>query len=247
MQDNIALMFGQQTSAEPINQATGVRLLVYDEICPYLKNRQARMFGFFADRMAATFYRRLMDGGFRRSGGYFYQPQCENCNQCVPIRIPVDSFVPSKSQRRCRRRNSDLILTVGEPELTQEKFDLYVSYLKEQHGDNAEKGMGILKEFLYNQVVDTCEFCYRDRLGKLLAVGICDLFDDALSSVYCFYDVGESGRGLGTYSILSELEYARQAKLAYYYLGFLVSQCDAMAYKLRYRPYQLLGLDGLWQ
>lgn len=247
MQDNIAVMFGRQTSADSINQAEGVRLVVYDEICPYLKNHQAKMFGFLADRMDTAFYRRLMDSGFRRSGNYFYQPQCGDCSKCVPIRIPVDRFVPSKSQRRCRRGNSDLILTVGKPELTQEKFDLYVSYLREQHGDNAEKGMGILKEFLYNQVVDTCEFCYRDRHGKLLAVGICDLFDDAISSVYCFYDVGESGRSLGTYSILCELEYARQTKLAYYYLGFLVSQCDAMAYKERYRPYQLLGPDGLWQ
>ncbi len=246
---SIATMSGQGESAatESARRETDIRLLSFDEACPYLPERQATLRGFVASKAAPALYRQLMDHGFRRSGRLFYQPACAACQGCVPIRVLVDEFAPNRSQRRCRQRNTDITVTVDTPELTDEKLQLYRTYVQHKHGTPAENDMGAVRDFLYNPVVATREFCYRSGDGKLLAVGICDLFADALSSVYCYYDVAEARRGLGTYSALFEIGYARRLRLAYYYLGFVVRQCHSMSYKANFRPHQLLGLDGTWQ
>jgi leucyl-tRNA---protein transferase len=223
-----------------------VRLLTFDEPCPYLAGRTATLEGFPAASADPGLYRELMDHGFRRSGMFFYRPHCGGCRQCQPLRVPVASFAPSRSQRRCWQRNQDLSVQKGELELTDEKHDLYCRYLAQKHSDDSERDISRLRDFLYNRVVDTVEFCYRDRAGRLLAVGICDVFDDAISSVYCFYDPLERRRSLGTFTALREIEYARQRGLGYYYLGFLVRDCPSMRYKASYRPNELLDVSRGW-
>jgi len=219
----------------------------FDEPCPYLSGRPARMMGFFARSVPDGFYRRLLDHSFRRSGTLFYSPACNGCRECRQLRVPVERFAASKSQRRCWRRNADLAVDIGRPELTDEKWDLYVSYQKLKHGRAEEKNMGALHEFLYNPVVSSLEFCYRDSVGRLVAVGICDLLEDALSSVYCYYDASQPKRGLGTYTVLYELAYAKQQSLRYYYLGYYVRDCQAMRYKAAFRPCEILQEDGRWR
>src|SRR5438477_622465 len=81
--------------------------------------------GLWVGNMPPSVYHRFMDAGFRRSGKLLYQPVCGACRACVPIRVPVATFRPSKSQRRCRRRNEDLEVTVAGPVATDEKFQLY--------------------------------------------------------------------------------------------------------------------------
>jgi arginine-tRNA-protein transferase len=205
------------------------------------------MQGFFARRVPPAFYRQLLDHGFRRSGTFFYHPHCANCSECRPLRVPVASFHPSRSQRRCFKHNQDLALAIAPPELTEEKFELYQRYQREKHGHVAEKDMGALRFFLYNSPVDSLEFCYRDPAGKLLAVSICDLFSDALSSVYAYYAPECRRRGLGTYTALKELEYAGRQALAYYYLGYYVQECQAMSYKASFRPCELLDATQGWR
>jgi arginine-tRNA-protein transferase len=163
------------------------------------------------------------------------------------LRVPVGRFAPSRSQRRCWTRNADLSVEVGLPALTDEKWQLYVGYQKVKHGRTDEKDVGTLRDFLYNPVVTSLEYCYRSPEGRLLAVAICDVLDDALSSVYCFYDATERRRGLGTYTALYELDYAKQQRLRYYYLGYYVKGCQAMRYKASFRPCEVLEEDGSWR
>ena len=97
------------------------------------------------------------------------------------------------------------------------------------------------------ECTDTLEFTYRTAEGTLVGVGICDRTPSALSSLYFYSEPELSARGLGTYSSLYEIEYARTSSLPYYYLGYWIADCAKMAYKNRFRPYELLGLDGVWR
>src|SRR5688572_18065249 len=107
-----------------------VHLIVTPEHeCPYLPDRLSTSRAFLAEELPAEVYQAFMDAGFRRSGRMIYQPVCRGCRACVPIRVPVDQFEPSKSQRRCQRRNRDLIVDIAPPQSTAEKLALYQRYL----------------------------------------------------------------------------------------------------------------------
>jgi arginyl-tRNA--protein-N-Asp/Glu arginylyltransferase len=187
-----------------------------------------------------------MDAGFRRSGDVFYQPACRGCRECVPLRVPVATFQPRKSQRRAWRHNTDLELAIAQPAPTEEKLSLYERYMREWHRSTSVSASGFV-EFLYVSPVSTLEFCYRDGSGKLLAVGLCDISPQSLSSVYFYFDPRESNRSLGTFGALVEIEFARKREIPYYYLGYWVSGCDAMKYKANFGPYEILHPDGVWR
>lgn len=216
--------------------------------CSYLPGRVSESRAAWAERMPAALYHRFMDAGFRRSGKVLYQPVCRGCRACVSIRVRVETFQPSKSQRRCRRRNGDVVVTIAEPVPTDEKYDLYRRYVAGRHQrSEGEEDRESFERFLYDSPVDTIEFEYRDRSRRLLAVGLCDASADSLSSVYFYFEPGESKRGLGTFGALYEIETAARLGVPYYYLGYWVDGCGAMEYKADFRPAEVLHPDGVWR
>jgi hypothetical protein len=76
--------------------------------------------------------------------------------------------------------------------------------------------------------------------GKLIAVGVVDISQSGISSVYCFYDPEMSHLSLGKYVALREIEFVRDNQLQYYYLGFYIPNCPKMNYKGDYKPSELL-------
>lgn len=214
--------------------------------CAYLPGEIARNRALLAGEMDGSLYHAFMDAGFRRSGRLLYQPVCRACRACIPIRVPVAEFAPSKSQRRCMRKNEDIVVNVGEPEPTEEKYELFRRYVVTRHG-GAMSERESFDSFLYESPVQTVEFTYRDTRGVLLGVGICDVCPNSLSTVYFYFDPDEPKRGLGTLGALKEIAFARDAGIPYYYLGFWVSGCRAMEYKRGLRPAELLHPDGTWR
>ena len=85
----------------------------------------------------------------------------------------------------------------------------------------------------------------RDPSGRLLAVALCDVVEDAWSSVYCYYDPDCPERGLGTFMALAEIDAAASRGLRWWYPGFWVAGCAKMAYKARFGPTEVLR-GGCW-
>ena len=214
--------------------------------CPYLSDRMAREEAFVIDRLDANVYHDLMDRGFRRSGDFFYRPACESCRACVPLRVVVDEFSPSKSQRRVARRNDDVRFMMNRPELTAEKEELYARYLLYQHPDStqAQDPSGV-DEFLYSACVDSREVCYFVE-ERLIAVSIIDVCDRSISSVYHYFEPGEAERSPGVFSVLTEIEMCRQRGVPHYYMGYWVEGAKTMGYKANYQPHERL-IDGVWK
>jgi arginyl-tRNA--protein-N-Asp/Glu arginylyltransferase len=215
--------------------------------CSYFPERLATIRAFAVGRMDGAIYQQFMDAAFRRSGRVIYQPACGACRRCIPIRVPTDSFKANKSQRRCWKRNSDLIVDVCENGYTDEKFALYQRYQSQRHGKGEPEDSASFVDFLCQSPVKTVDCMYRDSQGRLLAVGVCDVTASALSSVYFYFEPAESRRGLGTFGALWELDYAARNGLPYYYLGFWVRESAKMRYKTNYRPFELLHSDGIWR
>jgi arginine-tRNA-protein transferase len=191
-----------------------------------------------------------MDRNFRRAGHVVYRPRCAACSACRQTRVPVADFRPSRSQRRCARRNADLEISLAAPRLTAEKHALYRRYLDARHPGHPEDAQGrdlqSLAGFLYASCVDTAEVEYRDRAGALLAVSIVDVSSRAVSSVYHFFAPEQARRGLGTFSVLAEIELCRAASIPWYYLGYWIEGAPSMSYKARFLPHEVLQ-DGTWR
>jgi arginyl-tRNA--protein-N-Asp/Glu arginylyltransferase len=222
-------------------------VLSADHTCSYFPDRISTTRAFWAPSIPGPLYHQFMDAGFRRSGRIVYQPICAACRACVPIRVPVASFVPDKSQRRSWRKNQDLLVTVGPTEPTDEKYGLYERYRRHWHRAADETSKENFVQFLYDSPVQTIEISYRDASARLLGVGICDVSPQSLSSVYFYFEPDQARRSLGTFSALWEIEWARRNNIPYYYLGFWVGKCGAMEYKANFRPNELLGSDGIWR
>ncbi|MDC3378965.1 arginyltransferase [Planctomycetota bacterium] len=193
-------------------------------------------------------YQNLLDHHHRRSGWIVYRPVCHTCQACRPIRVPVSTFKPSRSQRRTLRRNADVTLQVGPPEPTEEKRLLHNRYVSDRFG-KADAGLPSLDayaEVFGSSPVTTLEMTY--RVGdRLVGVGIVDALPDVISSVYFFFDPDEGRRSLGTYSALREIQYAEATGRGFVYFGYYIAACREMRYKARFRPCELLGRDGVWR
>lgn len=214
--------------------------------CSYLPGRKAKTL--FVDPQAnvtPALYSQLSDLGFRRSGSHIYRPHCDQCSACISVRVPVQTFKASKTQRRIWRRNDDLRVTAATPRLTTEYYRLYERYIRERHadGDMFPPTPGQFMNFLVEGDQPSCFYEFRDAAGRLLAIAVTDQLDQGLSALYTFYDPDEERRSLGTYAILWQIDATRRANASHLYLGYWVRDCRKMRYKTAYRPLEMLVAD----
>lgn len=210
--------------------------------CSYIEGREATTL--FLDPHQAIdepLYAALSDLGFRRSGEHLYRPHCGQCQDCIPARIPVERFNPTRQQRKIFRRNADLQVRPVRPQLSDEYFELYARYIEGRHanGDMYPPDRNQFASFLARDL-PWCTF-FEFRLDqRLLAVAVTDILPNGLSAIYTFFDPDEERRSLGRYCILWQIEETRRLGLDGLYLGYWIRDCRKMRYKTEYRPLELL-------
>jgi leucyl-tRNA---protein transferase len=227
--------------------------------CPYLPGRKERkVFTHLVGERAGEMNDVLTQGGFRRSQNIAYRPACETCRACISVRIPVDVFQPSKSQRRVHNSNRDITGDVYRAEPTTEQYGVFRAYLDARHFGGGMSDMSVLDYAMMveDSHVDTRIIEYRKpvpegetggrRGGELIAVALSDVLKDGLSMVYSFFEPHEHARSLGTFMILDHIGRAQEMGLPYVYLGYWVNGSRKMDYKVRFNPIELLGEKG-WQ
>ncbi len=219
----------------------------HEHPCSYLPGRMATTV--FIDPDAPVdrrIYSDLSDLGFRRSGGHLYRPHCQSCQACIPLRLPVEQFKATRSQKRCVRRNADLQIGLVDSINTDEHYDLYALYLEHRHadGDMYPATRTQYREFLSSEWNATRYIEFRlDQ--RLVALAVSDFLDRGVSAIYTFYDPLFADRGLGTFAVLTQIEIARQNKLDYVYLGYWIKDCLKMKYKSQFRPAQVY-INNRW-
>lgn len=220
-----------------------------EHACGYWPERRARDIVLDPDsRALPAVYPAALAQGFRRSGGHVYRPQCASCMACVPVRIDVAAFLPNRSQRRCLQRNADLRVVDSAPERSDAVFALYQRYLRSRHpkGGMDEPRPEDFDGFLSAPWSPTRFLRFQHEDGRLLGVAVSDLLPNGLSAVYTFFEPDEPARGLGTWAILQQIEWARELGLPHVYLGFWLQGHPKMDYKRRFAGLEQLR-HGDWE
>lgn len=228
--------------------------LVYDGLqrCPYLPGQVARM----------PLYRQLRrltldetDERFanaeRRVGTCLYRTACPTCSECRGLRVDVNQFKPSRSQRRVLKRwGEEGRIEVGRATSSPEKLALFNRHKRERGlSTDDDEGMSPLgyASWLVLSCFHTIEMRYYHR-DRLVGVGIVDVGLTAASSVYFFFDPDDEISRLspGVYSVLQEIELCRRTGRDHLYLGLYVADCRHLSYKADYHPHEVLR-DGAWR
>lgn len=215
--------------------------------CSYLPRRDAAPV--YVDpsvKVNARLYGKLLEIGFQRSGHHLLRPRCGGCRACIPARIPVNVFQPSRQQRRCWLRNQDLEVRQINRLNRDEHYELYERYIIGRHndGDLYPPTPHDFETFLTSEWGATRFYGFFSQ-NTLIGVTVCDITDSGLSAIYTYYDPNEQRRSLGTFAILYQIEQAKIRLLPAVYLGYWIENCRKMNYKELFRPLELF-INGHW-
>jgi arginine-tRNA-protein transferase len=218
------------------------------ETCPYLEGEQYRQQFFFADNVSPEELDSLLSVGWRKFGLFYFRPNCPNCNECISLRVNINDFKLSKSQKRTLNKNKDIRVVYGPLIYEEGHYELFVKHSKIRFSQKDEEieSKELFMETHYTESTESllAQYFIDDRL---IAVGYLDKGKECLSSVYFIYDPDQSKRSLGIFGALKEIEYAKEEKLKYYHLGYYIKENNFMNYKANFKPYEILDYKtGLW-
>ena len=215
--------------------------------CSYLKERVASLPLKLPSRLLSLDeFDHCLAGGIRRSGVFLYHTACDRCTACEPSRIDVRKFIWRDSFKRVLKRGDQcLAIQVANPTLDEQRLNVFNLH-------RTQRGLGdpdsqYRPEDYESFLVDTClsqtvELSFWLN-GALIGISIVDCGRISLSAVYTYFDPSHSKLSLGTYSILKQIEFARDTGRQYAYLGMYVSDNRHLSYKARFTPQERWVVD----
>ena len=214
--------------------------------CAYLENRAEQRLA--ADISEAPhLHDQLAESGFRRVENWVYRPVCSSCNACIPIRVNAQKFSMSKNIKRIITKNRHIQKCHLDNNADEEAYELFKNYLNSRHNDGQMATMSFSEfhSMIHNSPIETFMIKYRDENDKLFACILMDSQRDGLSAVYSFFNPNQEKQSIGTFLILDSILLTKELSKKWLYLGYLVKNSPKMAYKARFKPYQLY-VNGKW-
>jgi len=216
--------------------------------CSYLRAETASLEYKVLVGVEAAEWEAMLERGWRRFGAGYFRPACVPCGECVSLRVPVETFAPSRSQRRARQKCESLRCEVGPVRLDDARLALYAAWHAGREQARSWEASPVDEDDYASQFgfPHPCarEVAYYDDAApggpRLVGVGLCDETPHAWSAIYFFYDPAYAERSPGVFHVLNLVQMAREEGKAHVYLGFRISDCASMSYKASFRPHELL-------
>ncbi len=212
--------------------------------CSYLDNHRTRMAYKYIDNPSMELNQSLVERGWRRFGNYYSRPQCAHCNACLNLRIDVKNHTFSRSAKRVFKKAEGIRYVIQSPTMSSEHLALYDKYHR-----HMEQKRGWQYYHLKPQSYHELYVAGANQFGKevlyfsgnqLIGVDLIDFLDNGISSIYFYYDPDYAYLSLGKLSIYEQILLAKEYGLEWIYLGYYVKNCQSLAYKAQYAPYEIL-------
>ena len=214
--------------------------------CSYIKDREQTTHYKVIENCSAQNCQELIERGFRRFGKMYFRPICGDCQECQSIKIDIENFTFSSSQKRIIKKSSHFKSYVQTPTLSQEHLDLFAKYHLHMKDKKKWTYNETTPEHYYQSFVSGhnefgYEVLYFDE-DRLIGVDLIDILDDGISSIYFYYDPDYSKYSLGKLSLYNQIKFAQRSNKKWIYLGYYVEECPSLSYKSEYKPY--ITLEG---
>lgn len=188
--------------------------------------------------------------GWRHFGVFFFRYARSHHGggrfHVLPLRVDLERFALSRSQKRVLARNRDMKVVIRDACIDAEKERMFHEH-KQRFRENVP---GSLHDFLSPAPATVpCtnhEICvYAD--GRLVAVSFLDIGRSSTSAVYAMFDTAESKRSLGIFTMLVAIDYSRQLGCRYYYPGYAYREPSFYDYKKNFAGLEYLDWQKGWR
>lgn len=191
----------------------------------------------------------LMDiylaAGYRRNGNIIYNMHCRDCSACVPIRVSPGEFSPNRNQKRVLKLNQDVDIEVSPLQCSDDNMALLQKFLDSRFPGRESSAMDYYSGFFLNHICNTVEFRYFAE-GRQFGAAIVDLSDQWLNVVFFYFAPKAGKRSPGTFNILNLIDFCREKKIKFVYLGYWINEIKAMRYKANFKPHYIYK-DNAWK
>ena len=164
-----------------------------------------------------------------------------------PLRIDLEHFSLSKSQRRVLNRNADLRWEIIPARAGDDVQAMFQQHKQRFTANVPETLFSFIAQ--ENTATEPCECLeFRALLGdQLIAASFLAIGSTSASSIYGVFDPDFSRRSLGTLTMLKEIEHCRAAGHRFYYPGYATLESSAYDYKKRFSALESLDwMKGEW-
>ncbi len=178
---------------------------------------------------------------------------CATCKRCFPVRIVIDDFTPSRSQKRILKRNNDLTTTIrslyendgNDLILDDEHYKLFHENMTNRHPNG---GFARMSQNNFEASFEPFDLVVESRnaAGKLLCASILTAGDDYLYGINFYYDTEESKRrSLGKFTILAVVDALKGSPtIKHFYLGSLAQNSPKLGYKGEFSGLEAMTTNG---
>ena len=193
----------------------------------------------------------LWAAGWRHFGEMFFRYSLsideDHVKTITPLRLDLQAFQLSKSQRRVMRRNADLRCEFVPASLSAEAREMFHRH-KNRFQENVPDELDTFLSIEPATHPNTCLECRVCEGDALIALSFLDVGSEATSAVYGMFEPEHSWRSLGIFTMLCEIQFSLDRGCRYYYPGYATQEPSAYDYKKHFSGLEILNWHtGSWE
>jgi arginine-tRNA-protein transferase len=192
----------------------------------------------------------LLEDGWRHFGSFFFRDTLSwngnTLSQIIPLRINLDKFSLSKSQRKVLRKNENTKVVFRDAYIDDRKKEIFKTHTRRFKSNVPES----IYDFLASEPAfvpcHTLECCLYDAQNTLYAVRYLDIASQSTSSVYAMLDFGYQHLSPGLHTLLEEIKHSKLLGKKYLYTGYAFRESSHYDYKKKFKGTEYYDWKGNW-